>query len=67
MAIAKTKYECSLCGNVYDSLDEAEECELCHKLPGKVGESRYFNGEVYPRTVTLWFDEVPVKYMRGVI
>lgn len=67
MAITKTKYACAFCLNEYDTEDEANECEAAHKLPVSIEESRYFNGEVFPRTITVMFaDGTKAKYMRGV-
>lgn len=50
-------YSCLVCGQRYQSYEEAEKCEKSHKIPVHV--------EIYPETVLVHFaDNSSARYKR---
>lgn len=67
MPIKTVTYTCSICGTVFWSLGDAENCEKQHKIPATVSKPAYDKNlkTEYPDSVLITFtDGKSARYYR---
>ena len=60
--IELTRYQCEVCGTLYDDAKSCQECEECHVLADKVSQYKYYPKDIgpeskYPYAVTVKMDD----------
>lgn len=60
-----TKYQCDVCGKIYETEEEAEECELQHIIPVAVDSCEYETNRagkmIYPHSVSIRMSDGTIK------
>lgn len=60
-----TKYKCDVCGTIYETEEEAEECELQHIIPTAVDTCNYTKDRdgkmLYPSSVFVTMSDGTIR------
>ena len=57
------RYECAICGRIFDHELLVSECYHSHKQPKELGKSTYIKGRKYPNTIAVIMEDgKEVKY-----